>query len=80
MVFQVVDGGVLESTGAVMASQILKNSPACRVLAGLTKKVASKLGTPIDIMTDKWLPGRNIRLSAIQDHSSKVKNFNPIIQ
>lgn len=52
MAFQCVDGG-LESTGAVTPSQILSTSPACRILAGLTKKVANKLGAPIDVMTEK---------------------------
>lgn len=76
MAFQCVDGG-LESTGAVVPSQILSTSPACRILAGLTKKVANKLGAPIDVMTEKWLPARGVRLVRMDVTSGHVRPFNP---
>ncbi|KAJ0400968.1 hypothetical protein P43SY_008771 [Pythium insidiosum] len=79
MVFTCQESGVLESTGAVLPSQLLSNSPACRVLAGLTKKVANKLGGPIDVMTEKWLPPRNLRLHVSDKPEDKehVRPFNP---
>uniref|UniRef100_K3WHL3 Uncharacterized protein n=1 Tax=Globisporangium ultimum (strain ATCC 200006 / CBS 805.95 / DAOM BR144) TaxID=431595 RepID=K3WHL3_GLOUD len=67
----------LESMGAVVASQILSNSPACRVLAGLTKKIANKLGAPIDVMTDKWLPARHVQLALVPDERQRARTFNP---
>lgn len=69
---------VLESTGAALPAQILSNSPACRILAGLTKKIANKLGAPVDVMTEKWLPARGVRLALAEDANGvKVKQFNP---
>ncbi|GMF10677.1 unnamed protein product [Phytophthora lilii] len=77
MVFQCVNG-CLESTGAALPAQILSNLPACRILAGLTKKIANKLGAPVDVMTEKWLPVRGVRLAVAEDTNGvKVKNFNP---
>ncbi|KAE8882267.1 hypothetical protein PF005_g14854 [Phytophthora fragariae] len=77
MVFQCVNG-CLESTGAALPAQILSNSPACRILAGLTKKIANKLGAPVDVMTEKWLPARGVRLAMAEDTTGvKVKQFNP---
>ncbi|KAG7385614.1 hypothetical protein PHYPSEUDO_001266 [Phytophthora pseudosyringae] len=77
MVFQCVDGR-LESTGAALPAQILSNSPACRILAGLTKKIANKLGAPVDVMTEKWLPARGVRLTSSADTGGvNVKQFNP---
>ncbi|KAG1691296.1 hypothetical protein DVH05_027159 [Phytophthora capsici] len=77
MVFQCTNG-FLESTGAALPAQILSNSPACRILAGLTKKIANKLGAPVDVMTEKWLPVRGIRLAVSENPSGvKVKQFNP---
>ncbi|RLN96231.1 hypothetical protein BBJ28_00009120, partial [Nothophytophthora sp. Chile5] len=77
MVFHCVDGH-LESTGAVQPAQILSNSPACRILAGLTKKIANKLGAPVDVMTEKWLPARGVRLTMAESGSeATVKRFNP---
>lgn len=68
----------LESTGAALASHVLSNSPACRVLAGLTKKIANKLGAPIDVMTDRWLPARNVVLTrAPAAKQLGVRAFNP---
>ncbi|KAF4133507.1 hypothetical protein GN958_ATG17312, partial [Phytophthora infestans] len=64
-----------ESTGAALPAQILSNSPACRVLAGLTKKIANKLGAPVDVMTEKWLPARGVRLAPTE--GVKIKRFNP---
>ncbi|ETI34739.1 hypothetical protein L917_18001 [Phytophthora nicotianae] len=67
-----------ESTGAALPAQILSNSPACRILAGLTKKIANKLGAPVDVMTEKWLPARGVRLALTEDAGGvKVKQFNP---
>ncbi|DBA04804.1 TPA: hypothetical protein N0F65_004441 [Lagenidium giganteum] len=79
LVFQCsADGLALESTGAVTPAQLLSNSPSCRVLAGLTKKVANKLGAPIDVMTDKWLPQRSVRLvRSTAAEGNHVKAFNP---
>ncbi|KAF4030395.1 hypothetical protein GN244_ATG17815 [Phytophthora infestans] len=65
----------LKSTGAALPAQILSNSPACRVLAGLTKKIANKLGAPMDVMTEKWLPARGVRLAPTE--GVKIKRFNP---
>ncbi|POM73649.1 Hypothetical protein PHPALM_9487 [Phytophthora palmivora] len=66
------------STGAALPGQILSNSPACRILAGLTKKIANKLGAPIDVMTEKWLPARGVRLTLAEDTSDVLaKKFNP---
>eukprot|EP00644_Phytophthora_capsici_P009305 jgi/Phyca11/107480/e_gw1.13.719.1 len=66
------------NTGAALPAQILSNSPACRILAGLTKKIANKLGAPVDVMTEKWLPVRGIRLAVSENPSGvKVKQFNP---
>ncbi|KAG6615877.1 uncharacterized protein IUM83_12039 [Phytophthora cinnamomi] len=78
IVFQCING-CLESTGAAVPAQILSNSPACRILAGLTKKIANKLGAPVDVMTEKWLPARGVRLALAEDAPSgvKVKQFNP---
>jgi hypothetical protein len=77
LVFQCVNGG-LESTGAALPAQILSNSPACRVLAGLTKKIANKLGAPVDVMTEKWLPARGAHLAVAEEASGElVKKFNP---
>ncbi|KAL3657356.1 hypothetical protein V7S43_017675 [Phytophthora oleae] len=77
MIFQCVNG-CLESTGAALPAQILSNSPACRILAGLTKKIANKLGAPVDVMTEKWLPARGMRLAFSENTSGvKVKQFNP---
>lgn len=70
-------GTFLESTGAALVSQILSNSPACRVLAGLTKKIANKLGAPIDVMTDKWLPARHVKLELVPSERTSVRDFNP---
>ncbi|GMF36576.1 unnamed protein product [Phytophthora fragariaefolia] len=77
MVFQCATG-CLESAGAALPAQILSNSPACRILAGLTKKIANKLGAPVDVMTEKWLPARGVRLTLTEDTGGvKVKQFNP---
>ncbi|ETP04590.1 hypothetical protein F441_18661 [Phytophthora nicotianae CJ01A1] len=77
MTFQCLTG-CLESTGAALPAQILSNSPACRILAGLTKKIANKLGAPVDVMTEKWLPARGVRLALTEDAGGvKVKQFNP---
>ncbi|RLN63183.1 hypothetical protein BBJ28_00009734 [Nothophytophthora sp. Chile5] len=77
MVFHCVDGH-LESTGAVQPAQVLSNSPACRILAGLTKKIANKLGAPVDVMTEKWLPARGVRLAMAESGNETVaKRFNP---
>lgn len=78
MAFQCVDGG-LESTGDVTPSQILSNSSACRILAGLTKKIGNKLGAPIDVMTEKWLPARGVRLAGVDAKAASVqlRPFNP---
>ncbi|KAK1947646.1 hypothetical protein P3T76_001656 [Phytophthora citrophthora] len=77
MVFQ-CSNGCLESTGAALPAQILSNSPACRILAGLTKKIANKLGAPVDVMTEKWLPARGVRLAFSENSSAvRVKQFNP---
>ncbi|CEG42872.1 uncharacterized protein PHALS_13109 [Plasmopara halstedii] len=78
MIFECIDG-CLESTGAALPTQILSNSPACRILVGLTKKIANKLGTPVDVMTDKWLPARGLRLALVKDGKEvkSFKKFNP---
>ncbi|GLD93348.1 hypothetical protein PINS_up001940 [Pythium insidiosum] len=72
--------GVLESTGTVLPSHLLSNSPACRVLAGLTKKVANKLGGPLDVMTEKWLPSKGLRVGRSERPEDKelVRPFNPL--
>lgn len=77
MVFTCADG-VLESTGSAVASQVLTNSPACRVLAGLTKKIANKLGAPVDVMTDKWLPPRGAVMALVDDDQKLIQGFNPL--
>ncbi|KAG7396419.1 hypothetical protein PHYBOEH_002287 [Phytophthora boehmeriae] len=78
-VFQCIDE-CLESTGSALPAEILSNSPACRILAGLTKKIANKLGAPVDVMTEKWLPVRGVRLALSKTTRSdeiKLKKFNP---
>lgn len=77
MVFTCTDG-VLESTGSAVAAQVLTNSPACRVLAGLTKKIANKLGAPVDVMTDKWLPPRGALMAPVKDDQKLIRSFNPL--
>ncbi|TMW55900.1 hypothetical protein Poli38472_008548 [Pythium oligandrum] len=76
IVFECSDG-LLTSTGAVACAQVLTNSPSCRVLAGLTKKIANKLGGPLDVMTEKWLPPRGVQLRVSVDGQLAVKLFNP---
>lgn len=71
------NSATLESTGSAQAAQVLSNSPACRVLAGLTKKIANKLGAPIDVMTDRWLPARHVVLVRLPDEQQSVRAFNP---
>ncbi|TYZ63077.1 hypothetical protein PybrP1_011765 [[Pythium] brassicae (nom. inval.)] len=79
VVLTCVGSGGLESTGVAIVSQVLSNSPACRVLAGLTKKVANKLGAPIDVMTDRWLPARHMVLArAPLSEQHGVRAFNPL--
>lgn len=70
-------GASLESTGAAQAAKVLSNSPACRVLAGLTKKIANKLGAPIDVMTDRWLPAPHVVLVRAPENEESVRKFNP---
>jgi hypothetical protein len=77
LVFSCADSDLLESTGTVTVPHVLTNSPACRVLAGLTKKVANKLGGPLDVMTEKWLPSKHLRLAACPEEAPRVKSFNP---
>lgn len=71
------EDGVLESMGAALPAQVLNSSPACRVLAGLTKKVANKLGSPLDVMTEKWLPSKHLRLLPVASEEHLVRTFNP---
>lgn len=80
VVLACVGSNGLESTGAALAAQVLSNSPACRVLAGLTKKVANKLGAPIDVMTDRWLPAHHVVLArAPLSEQRGVRAFNPLV-
>lgn len=77
MVFQCLSG-CLENIGAVMPLQILPNSPACRILAGFSKEIADELGTPVDVMTEQWLPSSGLRLFLARNAKEvKVKKFNP---
>ncbi|CAK4727937.1 hypothetical protein LEN26_005900 [Aphanomyces euteiches] len=77
MVFHVLDNNVLESIGGVFPHEIVSNAIPSRILSGLTKKAGTKLGTPIDVMTDKWLPCAKLCLGRVLDRD--VKPFNPLI-
>ncbi|OQS05465.1 hypothetical protein THRCLA_02413 [Thraustotheca clavata] len=78
MVFSVLEGNVLESTGLTFPHDIISNSISSRILSGLTKKAANKLGSPLDVMTDRWLPCRKLCLKQLSPPSD-VKPFNPFL-
>ncbi|RHY74699.1 hypothetical protein DYB34_013769, partial [Aphanomyces astaci] len=80
MVFNVLDNHVIESIGAQFPRDIISNAIPSRVLAGLTKKAGTKLGAPIDVMTDKWLPCRKLCLLPVSSRPDiVVKTFNPLL-
>ncbi|EQC34897.1 hypothetical protein SDRG_07696 [Saprolegnia diclina VS20] len=78
LVFTVLDGNVLESNGLAFPHDIVSNSISSRILSGLTKKAANKLGTPLDVMTDRWLPCRKLCLKQLPPNGI-VKPFNPLL-
>ncbi|OQR96779.1 hypothetical protein ACHHYP_13642 [Achlya hypogyna] len=78
LVFAVMDGNVLESAGLAFPHDIVSNSISSRILSGLTKKAANKLGTPLDVMTDRWLPCRKLCLKQLP--SATISHaFNPLL-
>ncbi|ETW03833.1 hypothetical protein H310_05190 [Aphanomyces invadans] len=79
MVFNVLDNHVMESIGAQLPHDIVSHGIPSRVLAGLTKKAGMKLGAPIDVMTDKWLPCRKLCLQPVSRPDIVVKPFNPLL-
>ncbi|KAF0694005.1 Aste57867_15086 [Aphanomyces stellatus] len=79
MVFNVLDDNVIESIGALLPHEIITNAIPSRILSGLTKKAGTKLGSPIDVMTDKWLPCRKLCLQPVQNSDIHVKSFNPVL-
>ncbi|KDO30904.1 hypothetical protein SPRG_04807 [Saprolegnia parasitica CBS 223.65] len=78
LVFTVLDGNILESNGLAFPHDIVSNSISSRILSGLTKKAANKLGTPLDVMTDRWLPCRKLCLKQLP-YNGVVTPFNPLV-
>lgn len=72
------ENGSLHSFGSASPHQFLSNSSSCRVLAGLTKRLGNKLGSPLDVMTDQWLPKKSVVLIPTRRiGGSPAREFNP---
>ena len=57
---------------------IITLSPACRILAGLTKRAMAKLGVPITILTPHWLIGSDAPLVRNEKTDANIEEFNPL--
>ena len=68
----------LERLDDLSPRDILSTATSSRVLAGLSKKAIARLGTPVDVMTNKWLPPQDQRLVRMVDESNEARQFNPL--
>lgn len=72
-----IDQDSLQRTDTLTPQDILSTSTASRVLAGLTKKAVARLGTPIGVMTDRWLIPIDHPLT--KNHETReAREFNPL--
>lgn len=67
----------LQRTDTLTPQEILSTSTASRILAGLTKKAVARLGTPLGVMTDRWLIPIDQRLMKSPE-THEAREFNPL--